>query len=368
MLRDFGAAGRFRQGRGLAAIPPARSSQTAAATVVVSGCAVTPAAPFTRTRGSRASRSSPTSPRTRAGWLSLFHGSNGSANFAERVETTAVLNLFIVEGLRVRVDLEHRAHGRSPLGRLQPVAHRRTPTSLALCRLHAPARRHHAAHVDDAARRHRHVQRVALRHALGPGLEERGPIPSRRSGRAMGRIAVPGGPRPGALTVPTVFSTAENDFTSPPGPIIIDFNTTRNAGTPAALHISRERKLSAQPLPADPGRRRGRGPPISTRWSARRLGRRGDANRRQRRGGRGAGRRGAAPGLRGGGSQRGREPDRAQLAVHQFTAEFALTVAAFFDRYVPAANRRRCDEAPCPCLDRDRRAGVHELRRAATPG
>ena len=57
-----------------------------------------------------------------------------------------------------------------------------------------------------------------------------------------GRIANPVD-GPGELTVPTVFSTAENDFTSPPGPIIVNFNNTRQAGTPTELYVSRERNL-----------------------------------------------------------------------------------------------------------------------------
>ena len=52
----------------------------------------------------------------------LFHGSNGSADFAEKVETTAVLNAFIARGLRLRVDVEHRTHRRPTLGAGQPVA------------------------------------------------------------------------------------------------------------------------------------------------------------------------------------------------------------------------------------------------------
>lgn len=65
--------------------------------IAVAGCAVTPAAPFTHSRfeGFEVISHVPENPR---GMVYLFHGSNGSANFAERVEATAVLNLFIAKG------------------------------------------------------------------------------------------------------------------------------------------------------------------------------------------------------------------------------------------------------------------------------
>ena len=76
--------------------------------------------------------------------------------------------------------------------------------------------------------------------------------PVRAIWASMGRTA-PAFDGAGELTVPTVFSTAENDFTSPPGPIITNFNTARSAGTPTALYISRERNLSAARYERIPG-------------------------------------------------------------------------------------------------------------------
>jgi hypothetical protein len=58
---------------------------------------------------------------------------------------------------------------------------------------------------------------------------------------------------PGQLTVPTVFSTSENDFTSPPARIVANYETARAAGTPTELFVSRERTLTPFPYLRIPG-------------------------------------------------------------------------------------------------------------------
>jgi hypothetical protein len=55
------------------------------------------------------------------------------------------------------------------------------------------------------------------------------------------------------LTVPTIFSTSENDFTSPPGPLLLDYARTTDAGTPTRLFVSRETPLTAPRFLRIPG-------------------------------------------------------------------------------------------------------------------
>jgi hypothetical protein len=143
-----------------------------------------------------------------------------------------------------------RTDRRPPLGRREPIADRE-PGPCAF----GPAARaplgHDGDDLVDAARRHRDVERRAFRDALGPDLEGRRlPRPSDLGEHGLHRRP---GVGPGQLTVPTVFSTAENDFTSPPGPIIVGFDQTRQAGTPTELYVSRERRLTAAPYLRIPG-------------------------------------------------------------------------------------------------------------------
>jgi hypothetical protein len=165
----------------------------------------------------------------------------------------------------------------------------------------------------------------------GRGLPDQGHLgehgPDRRPGVGAG-----------ALTVPTAFSTAENDFTSPPGPIIVDFDATRSAGTPATLHIARERRLSAQQYLRIPGVDEAEARAIFDAlvatgvWDAQ--GRRIVADVQQ------AAARASAARLPASVAPVANEvvnETAVQLAVHQFTAEPVIDVAAFFDRFVPPA-------------------------------
>jgi hypothetical protein len=81
----------------------------------LAGCVtpVTPSVPFTHSTFEASVISYV--PDHPVAMIYLFHGSNGGADFAEKVETTAVLSAFIAR-LRLRVDLEYRTHRRPPLG------------------------------------------------------------------------------------------------------------------------------------------------------------------------------------------------------------------------------------------------------------
>ena len=69
----------------------------AMAAVVLSGCAVTPSVPFSRTtfEGFEVISYVPERPR---GLVFVFHGTDGSASFAERVEPVDVLNRLVASG------------------------------------------------------------------------------------------------------------------------------------------------------------------------------------------------------------------------------------------------------------------------------
>jgi hypothetical protein len=152
---------------------------------------------------------------------------------------------------------------------------------------------------------------------------------------SMGRIAGPVG-APGALTVPTVFSTAVNDFTVPPGQIVTNFYDTDQAGTPTELYFSHERALATAPYLRIPGIDQSEAVQIVDAlkatgvWNAQ--GKRVVSDIQQA-----AAQAATAqfpPSVAG---QLGGIGDETalQLAVHQFTAEHVGKVQAFFDRYVP---------------------------------
>ena len=61
----------------------------------------------------------------------------------------------------------------------------------------------------------------------------------------------------GKLTVPTVFSTAVNDFTVPPGQVIADYTTAHNAGTPSRALPLPGAQPQLQPVSPHPRHRHG---------------------------------------------------------------------------------------------------------------
>ncbi|MBA3263525.1 MAG: hypothetical protein H0T69_13850 [Thermoleophilaceae bacterium] len=137
----------------------------------------------------------------------------------------------------------------------------------------------------------------------------------------------------GRLTVPTVFSTAEHDFTSPPGPIALNFSTARDAGTPAELYVSRERRLNSAQYERIPGIDANEAKQIVAAliatgvWNSqgtrvepdieRAVARAMSAN---------------LPASVAAQSGEIQNETALQLAVHQFTAEYAEQVIAFFNR------------------------------------
>jgi hypothetical protein len=302
--------------------------------LLAAGCAVTPAAPFTHSRfeGFEVISHVPEHPR---GVVYLFHGSNGSADFAERVETTAALNVFIAQGYGFVSTSSTERTG----NRRWDVANASTTTNPDLARL---GRLHARLVATTPLEATTPLVGIGMSNGArfvtlwGQAWKDAG-YPVKAIWASMGRIAGPVS-APGALTVPTAFSTAENDFTSPPGPIIVNFDATRSAGIPATLHIARERRLSAQRYLRIPGVDEAEAKAIFDAlvatgvWDAQ--GTRIVADVQQA-----AARASAArfPASVAPVANEVVNQTALQLAVHQFTAEPVVDVAAFFDRFVPPA-------------------------------
>jgi len=296
------------------------------------GCAVTPAVQYERTtfEGFDVISYLPVQPR---GLVFLFHGSGGSASFADRVETTDGLNRLIAQGYGFVSTSSTERTG----DRRWDAANPSLTTNPDLARL-ARLR----AHLVDTTAMTSSTPLVGIGMSNGARFVtlwgqtwKAAGFPVKAIWASMGRIAGPVS-GPGQLTVPTVFSTAENDFTSPPGPIILDFDQTRRAGTPTELYVSRERRLTAAPYLRIPGVDQAEADEVVRRlkasgvWNA-------DGTRIVADDQEAAARAGAVamPASVAAQANEIRSETAVVLAVHQFTAEYAAQVQAFFARFVP---------------------------------
>jgi hypothetical protein len=171
----------------------------------------------------------------------VFHGSNGSAAFAEKVETVDVLNELIGRGYGfVATESTERTGNKRWL--VTNPSLQTNPDLARLTRLHQ--------HLIDTTGVGVSTPIVGVGMSNGARFVtlfgqtwlDAG-YPVKAIAPYMGRIAPPV-EQSGGLTVPSFFVTAENDFTSPPGPIIANYNDTAAAGTPAALRVAEERKLT----------------------------------------------------------------------------------------------------------------------------
>ena len=214
---------------------PPRLVAALAVALVAAGCAVTPAKEFQHStfEGFDVISYVPENPR---GLVYLFHGSNGSAAFAERVESTDVLNRLIGQGYGFVSTSSTERTG----DRRWDVANASTTTNPDLARL---ARLQ--THIVDTTPVSASTPLVGIGMSNGARFVtlwgqvwKNGGYPVKAIWASMGRIAAPVS-APGALTVPTVFSTAVNDFTSPPGPIVTNFYDTQQAGNPQRSCTSR---------------------------------------------------------------------------------------------------------------------------------
>lgn len=306
---------------------------TAAVSLAFSGCPVTPDVEFKHSsfEGFDVISYVPEHPR---GVVYLFHGSLGSAAFAEKVETVAVLNRLIADGYGFVSTSSTERTG----DRRWDVSNPSTSTNPDLARL---GRLHSLVVAATPVDSNTPIVGIGMSNGSrfvtlwGQKWKEAG-YPVKAIWASMGRIAGPVG-GPGQLTVPTVFSTAVNDFTSPPGPIIVNYADTKQAGTPTELYVSAEQKLNWPRYLRIPGIDATEARQIFVSlvatgvWNGQ--GTRIVSDIQQ-----------AATQALSAQLPASVAPQTTdivnetalQLAVHQFTAEYAPQVEAFFNRYVPA--------------------------------
>jgi hypothetical protein len=310
-----------------------RLATAAVLAVTIAGCAVTPSVPFEHTtfEGYEVISYVPVNPR---GVVYVFHGTNGSAAFAERVETVDVLNQLIAQGYGFVSTSSTERTGDRRWNVFDPSL-TTNPDLARLARLNAHVIATTAATTTTPLLGIGMSNGARFVTLWGQAWKNAG-YPVKAIWASMGRVAPPVS-APGALTVPTVFSTAVNDFTSPPGPIIQDYAVTRQAGTPTELHVSAERRLSPYPYLRIPGID---GDEANAIFDA--LVDTGVWNQDGTR---------IVPDVEQAAIQAGnaqlpasvapqaaeiRDETALQLAVHQFTAEYAPQVRAFFNRFAPA--------------------------------
>jgi hypothetical protein len=299
---------------------------------LLSGCAITPAVQWQRStfEGFEVISYVPDHPR---GMVYLFHGTNGSARFAERVETTDVLNRLVAQGYGFVSTSSTERTGDQRWNAADPSL----TTNPDLARLTRLQSHLVATTPIDATTP---LVGVGMSNGArfvtlwGQAWKNAG-YPVKAIWASHGRTATPFEAK-GKLTVPTVFSTSENDFTVPPGPIIVNFSTARDAGTPTELYVTRETKLHAAPYQRIPGIDPNESVQIvaaliaTGAWNSQ--GTRIEPNIQTA-----AARAASAtlPASVRSDSAEIQSQTALQLAVHQFTAEYADRVIAFFGRYVP---------------------------------
>jgi hypothetical protein len=302
------------------------------ATLLLAGCAVTPAVEWQRTtfEGFPVISYVPEQPR---GLVFLFHGSGGSASFADRVETTDVLNRLVARGYGFVSTSSTERTGNRRWNAADPSL-TGNPDLARLLRLRA------------------HLVATTPVEAgtplLGVGMSNGSRFvtlwgqawknaghPVKAIWASHGRTAAPFD-GPGQLTVPTVFSTSEHDFTVPPGGIVLSFATARDSGTPTEFFNSRERRLTAPPYERIPEVDASESQQIVEALIA--TGVWDSTGKRVEPSAETAATRAMTaslpPSVQ---AQSSHIADQTALtlAVHQFTAEFTDPVIAFFDRHVP---------------------------------
>ena len=296
------------------------------------GCAITPVVQFKHStfEGFDVISYIPEHPR---GIVYVFHGTNGSANFAEKVETTDVLNRLILRGYGFVATSSTERTGDRRWNASDPSL-TANPDLARLARLQA---RLVATTPIDA-----NTPLVGIGMSNGArfvtlwGQSWRdGGYPVKAIWASHGRTAQPYS-GPGALKVPVVFTTSVNDFTAQSGGIAASFIAAHNHGTPSEFYVSQERNLNAAQYERVPGVDPQEAKQIffslvaSGVWDG--SGRRIDSDVVDA-----ATRASTAKLPASVAPQRNAINDESLLilAVHQFTAEYAEQVISFFDRYVP---------------------------------
>jgi hypothetical protein len=303
-----------------------------AALALLPGCAITPIPERQHStfEGFPVISYVPEHPR---GMVYVFHGTGGSANFAERVETTDVLNRLIARGYGFVSTSSTERTGDQRWDAADPSL-TTNPDLARLARLQANLVATTGLEANTPLVGIGMSNGARFVTLWGQSWRNAG-YPVKAIWASHGRTANPYDGA-GQLTVPTFFTTAENDFTVPPGGVINSFATASNSGTPSELYISRERRLNSvqyERIPgidADEGRQIVSSLIATGAWNAQ--GDRVEPDIQK------AAAEAATVNLPASVQSAKNEivnETALQLAVHQFTAEFAEKAIAFFDRYVP---------------------------------
>lgn len=304
----------------------------AVAGALLSGCAVTPVVQFQHTtfEGFPVISYVPEHPR---GIVYVFHGSGGSANFAEKIETTDVLNRLILRGYGFVSTSSTERTGNKRWNAADPSL-TTNPDLARLARLQA----HLVA--TTAVEANTPIVGIGMSNGArfvtlwGQSWRDAG-YPVKAIWASHGRTAEPYS-GPGELKVPVVFTTSVNDFTSAPGGVAASFVAAHNHGTPSEFYSSQERKLNTVQYERIPGIDPEKSKQIyfslvaSGVWDGQ--GNRVDSDIQHA-----ATRASTAPMPASLAPLRTAINDESLLilAVHQFTAEYAEQAIAFFNRYVP---------------------------------
>jgi hypothetical protein len=303
-----------------------------AAAALLTGCAITPTVQWQRStfEGFEVISYVPEHPK---GMLYLFHGTNGSAKFAEKVETTDVINRLVARGYGFVSTSSTERTGDQRWSVADPSL-TTNPDLARLVRLqgHLVATTALEASTPLVGIGMSNGARMVT--LWGQAWKDAG-YPVKGIWASHGRTAPPFDGA-GQLTVPAVFSTAENDFTVPPGGVIQSFLVAHNAGTPSEIHASHERRLAAAQYERIPGIDANEADQIVAAmiatgvWNSQ--GDRVEPDMETA-----AARAQAATLPASVQAQRVEIINETGLlmAVHQFTAEYAEQAIAFFGRYVP---------------------------------
>ena len=307
-------------------------SAVAVAGAVLSGCAVTPVVQFQHTtfEGFPVISYVPEHPR---GIVYVFHGTGGSASFAEKIETTDVLNRLILRGYGFVSTSSTERTGNKRWNAADPSLST-NPDLARLARLQA----HLVATTPVEA--NTPIVGIGMSNGArfvtlwGQSWKDAG-YPVKAIWASHGRTAEPYS-GPGQLKVPVVFTTSANDFTSAPGGVAASFVAAHNHGTPSEFYMSQERKLNTVQYERIPGIDPEKSKQIyfslvaSGVWDGQ--GNRVDSDIQDA-----AVKALSAPMPASLAPLRSAINDESLLilAVHQFTAEYAEQVITFFNRYVP---------------------------------
>jgi hypothetical protein len=304
----------------------------AVALALLPGCAITPIPERQHStfEGFPVISYMPEHPR---GMVYLFHGTGGSANFAERVETTDVLNRLIARGYGF-VSTSSTERTGDQRWNAADASLTTNPDLARLARLQANlvATTPLAANTPLVGIGMSNGARFVT--LWGQSWKNAG-YPVKAIWASHGTTANPYN-GPGQLTVPTLFTTAENDFTSPPGGVVQSFATANNSGTPSELYISRERRLNSVQYERIPGIDAEEGRQIvfsligTGVWNTQ-----GDRVEPDIQKAAAAATAANLPASVQSAKNEIVNETALQMAVHQFTAEFAEKAIAFFNRYVP---------------------------------